>query len=250
MPFHLIAFHDEIDEGGVYTNLPPVTDPTITIAGNYAYCPELNNIIGTYVAGGDTCVGAYVQTPSLRKLLNLDIFPLQQATYPTGGESIFLFPEDPIPLERYEGIEVLVNANPTSAERHTVLLWLSDGAIAKVSGAIYTIRATASITAVAGAWSEGALTFRQTLPVGTYAVVGGVGYGANMVAFRFIPVGYAWRPGGLAVTDRGAFGGYEQRHGRLGVWFTFDARTPPSVEILAVGACTSQEFYIDLIKVA
>ncbi len=250
MAFHIIAFHSEQDEAGQYTNLTPVVDPTVSISGNYVYVPELNNLIGYYIAGGSTASDAYFQTPSLRKLLNIDVSRIELGISPVGHNSLVLFENDPIPLERYEGLEVFLKADPATAEKHTAVVFLSDGALAKISGQIFTVKATSSINATSGKWSEGTLSLRQSLPVGTYAVVGAVCVGSNLVAFRFIPIGYAWRPGGIAVADLDDFVHPKTVKGGLGTWFTFDARNLPSVEVLAVGASTNQTFYIDLIKIA
>jgi hypothetical protein len=250
MAFHLVAFHANQDEAGAYTNVAPITDPTVTINGNYLYVPVLNKLLGVYVAGGSTATGAYLQSPSLRRLLNLDIIPIEQAITPTGDESFQFFGDNPITLDQYEGLEAYLKADPAAAERHTVLVWFGDAAVVPVGGDIRTIRADASISATVGAWTSGALTFRQTLPVGTYRVVGASCYGAGLVAFRFIPVGYAWRPGGLAITNRGAKAHDKQRNGGMGAWFDFDSKTPPTLEVLAASANSAQEVYLDVIKVA
>jgi len=250
MPFHVVAFQSTQDEGGVYKNLAPVVDPTVSISGNFLYVPELNNLVGYYILGGSTATGCYIQSPSLRRLLNLDVGNIELALVPTNPNLVQLFPLVPVALERYEGLEVLLNADPTEAETHTAILFFSDGAIAPVSGDIRTVRASASISATAGEWKEGALEFRQTLPVGTYQVVGARVVGENIVAFRFVVIGYAWRPGGIAVASRDKQDPPYQRRGGLGIWFTFDARTPPSLEILTAGSSTSQEVYLDLIKIA
>jgi len=250
MPFHLVAFHANQNEAGAYANVAPITDPTVTISGNYLYVPALNQLIGVYVAGGSTAEAAYLQSPSLRKLLNEDIGIIQQGVTPSGNESAMLFPTSPIPLEQYEGLEAYLKATPGAAQRHTFLVWLADGPIAPVSGDIRTVRATGSISASAGSWASGSLTFRQTLPVGSYQVVGAVCYGAGLVGFRFIASAYAWRPGGLAITNYGAKPIELQRKGGLGVWFEFDARTPPQLEVLAAVDNSSQVVYLDLIKTA
>jgi hypothetical protein len=250
MAFHVVAFQSTQAEDGAYLNLEPVIDPTVSISGNYIYVPELNNLVGFYICAGSKGSGAYFQAPSLRKLLNIDVGLIELATTPEEDPALNLFPESPIPLERYEGLEVLLNTGATTDETHTAIVFLSDGAIAPVSGDIRTLRASASISATPGEWSEGTLTFRQTLPVGTYQVVGAKVIGENIVAFRFVPIGYAWRPGGIASPTLAGKVDRYQRYGRLGIWFTFDSRTPPSLEILTSGSSTSQVVLLDLIKVA
>jgi len=248
--FTIVAYSASQAEGGVYKTLTPVADQHVRIEGNSIYIGELNKLIGVYVAGGSTAEAAYIDTPSLRRLALFDITPIQLATTPTGGESVYLFPYNPVSLMTNEGMKVYLKANPASEERHTAVVFLADAALVPVGGEIFTVQASASISATAGQWTYGEITFRQNLPVGRYQVVGAVCYGANLVAFRFVPVGATNRPGGIAITSLGSKPHRYQRGGKLGVWFEFDSTTPPGLEVLAADTCTSQTLFIDLIKVA
>jgi len=109
----------------------------------------------------------------------------------------------------------------------------------------------AAVNSVASTWSSAALTFRQTLPVGRYAVVGAKFVAEDAVAFRFIPIGELQRPGGIANGLNGELAPKEQRYGGMGTWFEFDSQTPPSVEILGHTAIAAdRNIYLDMIKVA
>lgn len=248
--FTTVAYYASQDEAGAYATIAPVSDQHVRVSGNSIYVPDkLNKLVGAYVAGGNTATAAYIDTPSLRRLALLDITPIQQGTTPSGNESVFLFPYNPVGLTTNEGMKLYLKADPAAAEKHTAVVFLADAALVPVGGEITTFQASATITASAGAWTYGEITFRQDLPVGKYAVVGASVYGANLVAFRFVPVGAVGRPGGIAVTNLGSQPHRYQRQGKLGTWFTFDSTTPPGLEILAIDTCTAQTIFLDMVKV-
>lgn len=138
-----------------------------------------------------------------------------------------------------------------AAEVHTIIALLSDGPLAKPTGAIFPVGFTATITSVVGRWVAGTITLDQTLPRGRYAVVGAACFETDCLAMRFVPVGEAHRPGCLGTASVGIPSQKCFRNGELGVWFEFDSLTPPMIEILhaAAGAQTVTGV-IDLIKVS
>ena len=111
------------------------------------------------------------------------------------------------------------------------------------------MRATAAATLAAGTWVNSALTMTQTLPVGTYAVVGLRAIGANLQAARLSFIGGGYRPGVPAVNGDGDGDFKPLRFGMSGEFGRFDNNTIPSVDCLG-HTDTSQRFYLDLIKVA
>lgn len=237
-----------------YQNIAAIPDNHLKVVGNYIYISDLDNLVGVYVAAGSESIAAYLASPSLRRLAYYDIPTLQKGVKPSGWESVRLFPENPLPLAKNEGLEILVKSSATASVVQSAVVFLSDGAIAPVSGEISTFEATLGIAAantVASKWSPVALTFRQTLPVGKYQVVGSKLIADTAVAFRFIPIGEAHRPGGIGCNEIGAMALEKQQAGGMGVWFEFDSVTPPSVEILSQAAITAdRKIYLDMIKIA
>src|SRR5207247_1836789 len=99
-------------------------------------------------------------------------------------------------------------------------------------GAIYTIRATAAVALAASTWVNGALTFSQALPYGTYQVVGMRARGANLAAARLVFVGQPFRPGVAGVNALGNVDPFHFRYGNMGVFGQFDSTVPPTVDCL------------------
>jgi len=234
-----------------YLPLNACKDQHVRAVGDIIYVPELNKVVGVYVAGGSIANEGYLSSPSLRRISLLDLRPIQRGVTPGGWESVRLHPGNPIPVESNEGMEIYLKETTTTSQTRTAAVFLADGAIAPVTGEIYTVYASATITTIVGEWVNGAITFRQTLPVGRYQIVGARLEATSPVVFRLVPIGYQWRPGGIACSDCGAHEADEQRYGGMGVWCEFDHLTPPTLEMLgAVAEAQSPELYLDLIKVA
>lgn len=248
--FTTVAFSKSQDAASVFTTLTAVPDQHITAISDVIYVPEFaNQIVGVYLAGRATAKNAYFDAPSLRRVNKLYICPIQTAIIPSGDESFFMRMLSPLPLEVGEGIKVYENSATAAAAIVTCGLWLADKPLVPVSGEIFTVLATAAITVVASNWANGALTFADVLPVGTYAIVGAHCVHTNGVLFRFVPVGSMNRPGGLSSANIGASGLASQRYGGMGQWCTFHTTTPPSLDVLGVAAGAVQTLHIDLMKV-
>lgn len=252
--FTLVGWSESQAGTTTYQNIAAVPDNHLKVVGDYVYLSALNNLIGVYACPGSEALFAYLASPSLRKLAYYDLAAIEIDVEPSALPPINLFPESPIPLEQNEGLEFLIKSSATASVVMSAVAYLSDGAIAPVSGAISTFLATAGAAAantVASKWSAVAITFRQTLPVGRYAVVGAKLVEDNAVAFRFIPIGESHRPGGIASGLVNESPPVQQRNGKMGVWFEFDSVTPPSVEILSHTAITADaDLYLDMIKIA
>lgn len=247
--FTTVAWYEDVDCGGAYKQIDACADQHIRIHGKHIYIGDLNHIIGVYAAGGGTVLAAYYDSPSLRRICLLDVAPFQQGLTPAGAESYQPFPTNPIALLKNEGLDFYIKATDASASHKFGVALLADAALAPVGGEIFSIWGDATITGGAGAWANGNITLRQTLPVGKYQIVGAVCGGTNHIAFRFVPVGAAHRPGGICVQTLDSKVSNYQRYGRMGVWCEFDSVTPPTLDVLVNGADAVQKLVIDLIKI-
>lgn len=245
---HLLGYYESIDAA----TLAPITalsDPSLTISGDNVQVPEFaSQLMGMYALGANI-TRAQLQSPSLRRILNPEIIPLDVAAEPTTDFRGNLFPEMPIALEAGEQLTAHIAEDAAGVSDNYVFVWLSDGAIAPVSGEMFTVRVTNSDTLNANKWTNGSMVFDQTLPVGTYALVGARFESANLIAFRFLFQGFANRPGGIGCDGVSDKVPEVQRRGGLGVWGQFDSRTPPTVDFFSSVADSAQVGYLDLVKV-
>jgi hypothetical protein len=248
MPFTLVAF-DESQASVAYQPVAALADPHVRVSGDDLWIPEtLPMLAAMWVGSAATPSAARLESPTLRTLTPIDIEPIDTALYGLSNPNILYQGHAPKPIGGGEALNLKVS---TGATNYTIgLAWLSDGPLAAVTGEIFTILATASASCSSHAWTNGALTFAQTLPKGRYQVVGMRAYGANLCAARLVFPGFAWRPGCLGKDAVNDVERIEFRHGRMGVWGEFDHDVPPTVDFLATGTCNSQRVFLDLIKIA
>lgn len=250
--FHLCGWYESLDAAGVLTNIAAMSDQSLHTDGDYIQVPkELPNLSGYACLINDSSVvpQAQIQSPSLRTLANLDVEPIVEAlTF--GAEPQFVnLAKVPQALTPGEDLEFLVLQNPSSAVGNYGLIWLSDGKMQPITGEVFTVRCTTSISLSAGTWVNGNITFSQTLPNGTYQVVGMRARGTNLVAARLVFKGAAWRPGVPAINSVSDRGNWHMRQGDLTVFGSFEQTNPPSVDALGV-TDSSQTIFLDLIKTA
>lgn len=255
--FHTAAYYQSLNPAGVETAIPPVVDASIRVTGNDLYVPALNRLLGVaaMVSTTTTVSRGRLRAPSMLRVTRSAVGPVQGAAaainLPGDPQAIRLWQASPPQLSTNEALDFLVTSAPAAAQIHAGVVWLADGPPTPYTqGEIFTIRATSTTAAVAGAWTNVApLTFDDQLPVGRYSIVGFRAMSTNLLAARLVPPGYPWRPGVLgcnSVTHRDDF---RFRHGHIGEFAQFDAVTLFGIEVLAGAADAAFEFHIDLVKI-
>jgi hypothetical protein len=245
--FTLVGYTESQDSASL-TNVAALSDPHIRVSGDDVIVPSaLNYVGGVYAIGADT-TRAQLVSPSIRRRYPFEIVPVEVAAEPADPVKMFPLFDNPLQLDPDESLNAQAAENNASSGRSTVLVWLCDGATSPITGAeIFTIRATNTSTLSTYAWTNGALTFNDTLPAGDYALVGARASSAGLIAFRFVFSQYAWRPGAIGMDTVGEVGAPIFRFGKLGVWGEFSHNTPPTVDFLSLSADTSQTVDLDLI---
>lgn len=248
--FGLLAWSQSVDSAGALTPLAALADQSVRVNGNDIIVPTgLQNLVAYYGLGPSISRGQLV-SPSLRRYLNPEISPLDVNALPTPPIGFSDISENPILLDAEEALDANFAETAAGASRGTIAAWLADGPIERVSGDIRTVRVTATTTLVANAWTNGAITFDQTLPAGTYQCVGARFFSTNGQLFRMVFVGGQWRPGALMMQSATQDDPDSMRYGKFGIWGEFRHNTPPTIDWLANGADTAETGVIDLIKIA
>src|SRR5262249_38123432 len=110
-------------------------------------------------------------------------------------------------------------------------------------------------------WSLLSPQFDQTIPSGTYAVVGFEHWSPTSIAARIVFPGSPRRPGTLSQNNKVIEGPNPNvfdanarthdifYHGSLGVYGMFQTTAPPSIEVLTTGADASHEGYLRVVRV-
>ena len=247
---HLAAFYQSVDPAGALTTINAVADQAIRTSGKDLVVPALiANLVGEAVLSAATGPAyGQVQSPSLRQLANQDVKPIIAAVVFGGNPPMQHHFASPRALKGNESLNFAVQATGGAAAVNYGLVWLSDGALQPIRGNIFSVRAAGAAALSAGVWVNTALTFDETLPAGTYQVVGMRVEGTNLVAARLSFVGEGYRPGVPAVNTVGDRDFLDMRMGRSGTFGTFDVNQPPTLDCLGV-TDTAQNVILDLIKV-
>ena len=246
---HLIGY-ELSQSNAALTALTPIPDGTLRVAGNDFFVPlKMNNICwaAAMINSATATLRAQVQSPSLRATLNIDVAPIANGLVFGSLPPVIRAWDTPFPLVENEPLDFF-NQNG-AAVMNRGFIELCDGPIKPVTGKVYTVRATLAITLTTATWQNGALTLAQTLPAGTYQVVGCRVWSANSCAFRIFFVGSAFRPGGLTANAEANQEWIDWRYGNIGVWDQFSNIVPPSFDVMGI-TDTAEVVYLDLIKVS
>ena len=250
MAFTLVAY-SESQDSATLVNVSALVDPHVRVVGDDIVVPSALPYVGGVYAIGSQISRAQLVSPSIRRRYPLEVTPIEIAAEPADPVKYTPFFASPIGLDEDEALNFQAAENNASAGRSTGFVWLCDGATAPISGAeMFTIRATNASTLVAFTWTNGALTFSDTLPAGTYAVVGMRASSAGMLAARLVFSQYPWRPGCIGSDTLGELGVPIFRMGGLGIWGEFAHNTPPTVDFCSVSADTSQTVDLDLVLIS
>lgn len=248
---HLAAYYESVDPAGALTKISAVADQAIRTDGNDVVVPsDLANLV--FEAALSAATGpsyAQVQSPSLRQLANQDVQPIISGVVFGGNPPVQPHFNSPRALKGNESVNFTVSATGGAAAANYGLIILSNGAVTPQTGNMFTVRASATAALSAGVWVNSGLTFDETLPAGTYNVVGMRAEGTNLVAARLVFVGSGYRPGVPAVNTAAQRDFRDGRYGMMGSFGVFDVNQPPTVDCLGV-TDTAQTIVLDLIKVS
>jgi hypothetical protein len=247
--FTLIAY-SESQDSSTLVNVAACVDPHVRVVGDDIVVPSAVANIGAVYAIGPSITRAQVVSPSIRRRFPLEILPLDVASEPSDPVKFVGMWANPIALDPDESLNFQAAEGGAGATRATGLIWLTDGAYTPISNTeIFTIQATNTSTLSAFAWTNGSLTFSDTLPAGRYAVVGMRATSAGLIAARLVFPQFAFRPGVIGGDDVSDTGLAVYRYGALGVFGEFEHNAPPTVDFLSGSADTSQTVHLDLVLV-
>lgn len=232
------------------TAIAAIADPHVRVVSNDVYVPvDFKYLWGGYGVA-TTITRMQISSPSLRRTFLPEVAPLDVgAALPTSPRKILLFDDSPIQLDGAEALDVNVTDGAGAAERITCLIFAGPGPSKPDTRPFFTLRATSAVTCVANSWTNGALTFDQTLPAGRYDVVGMRARSTNLIAARLVFVGGTYRPGVIGYAATTSLDYDKFRSGNLGVFGNFAHNAPPTVDFLANAGDTAETLELDLVYV-
>jgi hypothetical protein len=246
----VVAYSESLNPAGLEVNVAACQDQQVKTAGDEITVPDYNNLFGAMAFMGASPVRARLVSPSLRQINTYDLSNIYATVIGIGAPNDIFHPENPIPLTINESLEALVTGTPGGATQISLVAFLAGGPLSKVQAISHPVRFYVTVAVVAGVWTYQDINFIDDLPVGNYDVIGARFVCASSIAYRFVPVGASYRPGGPccnAATDKV---NSKFRDGGLGVWFTFNTVQLPGIEILASTTPGAATYYgtMDLVK--
>lgn len=249
MVFHMLAYEEAIGTTAD-TDLDAIVDDVVTRVSDHF---QLQNPMGLLFAFANsaTLTRGRVVTPNFRQIARPYIRPIEAAAAPGDDPNIADYSMNPLVIPALEEIQIeLTSGIAMGTEQAFGLLGVQSQFDPTPRGDIFTLRGVSTTASVANVWSSLTTTWTDTLPNGTYAVVGGSGFAATAIAFRVIFEEQRWRPGFVASNSAGQRTAKIFRKGRLGVWGRFNNTAMPIVQTLNSAAVSTHEYYLDLIKIA
>lgn len=246
---HTVAWRVSTADNGVAVDITPVVDQIITIQNSH-FLPQKNyNLLYAYY-GGAVALRARFITPNWRQVSTPWIRPINLAIVPLDEPNIADYSSNPLVIRGLEEWQLEGYQGVGGGAAVTVgVAGISEAPITPVTmGDVIAMRGTGTTTAVAGSWTNVAVTWQDSLPNGQYSVVGLEVIGVTCIAGRLIFEDQIARPGAIGQSLVSGNGSPLFRHGGLGVWGRFNAYRIPSVEYLCNAADTAQEVYLHLIR--
>lgn len=248
--FHLAGFFGSVAASQTDLALTPFTDGYLSQGASGLLLPDDMGVVRQYGAGlGLTQF--LLDVPSMRQISQPRYGTVNKATFAVDDAPILILGDYAPSIMRSEGYNYRVTTDATSGPNPThVFSWLSKGFRPCQKGRSTTIRASATITAVAGQWAPGNLTLAQDLPSGQYEIIGCAAYGTGLQAVRFRMPGAGLAPGVLAEQAAGEFLLNNQRWGQMGSFGSFQNSLIPIVEITGTAGSIAVTLFIDIVKVS
>lgn len=246
---HTVAWRLSIADASVATDITPVTDGIMTIQNGHFLPQKDYSLLYAYFGGAGATRARFI-TPNWRQLSTPWIRPINLAIVPLDEPNVADYVKYPLRVRGLEEFQLEGYQTSGGAAVVVGVAGLADSPlIPPPQGDEIAMRGTGTTTAVAGSWTNVAVTWQDTLPNGQYAVVGLGAVGVTMIAARLIFEDQVMRPGCLAQSLVSGNSPPLFRQGGLGIWGRFNAYRIPSVEVLCNAADTAQEFYLHLCRV-
>ena len=247
--FHTLAYFNNIGVV-VDTDMTPIQDNVILIQNaHFVFQQDVNLFLAALMEA--TPARARIVTPSLRIPSTPWIRPLITGTVPPNQPVMADYRANPLTLRSLEETQMLVTSALAMGNEHaTGLLWVGDAITPAPQGNVVTMRGTSTSAAVVNTWSPLTVIWQDTLPFGTYGIVGLQHQSTNGQAARLNINGQQWRPGALSVTGLGNYSVPAFLKGGMGLWGTFRSTAMPIVEVLCDAANAAHEVYLEFVRMS
>jgi hypothetical protein len=230
-------------------DLTPVSDAILTISNGH-YLPNVNMSLFGGWFGGVNLTAVRLVTPTSRQVVPPPMYPIQGAVIPPDRPHVFDRRSSPFPLNMVEEIALQANIGGAANALNYAVLFMGPSIDPIPSGPIYSLHGTATTAAVTGSWTQLAITWDQTIPAGTYTIIGSVHQSTNAICHRWITKNGWYRPGTLSVSSLTNISIPDMYYGGWGSWGQFQTYTYPLCEVMCNGTDAAHDVTMNIVKVA
>lgn len=230
---HLAAFRGAKTDSTNNENVPALIDNALVTSPNNRYIAPFMLSVYAAMAGNDTISRARITAPSLRQEGLPEIFPTNVLALQPTQPIICLYDRNGPTIKQGEEFGVEASNGASTVDFAQAWLALFDRITPVPNGKRMRVVGTSAQTLVASAWTLGGITLDQTLPVGTYAVIGAAVVCTSAFAARLVfPQGGMYRPGcPVSPTVGGVDANQAFLAGRMGEWGRFPQIAQPQLEL-------------------
>lgn len=248
---HTIAWSNTSVSNTAEVDLTPVTDAVIPQSASAHFLPQFDTPLVYIGAASVNLQRARLSTPTLNLVTTPFIRPINQALTFGMPQRVWDLSTSPLTLKGLEEVTLLVTQTGGAAQQVVASAGLMYQNIPAPVGNQWCLRGTSSTTTVANAWTQITMTWNNSLPTGTFGIVGMQASSTTMIAARLICENQVPRPGVMGLQGLGndthelfRGGGAEN----LGLWGKFHNYNMPLVEVLCTAADASFEIYLDVVR--
>lgn len=253
--FTTVAYTDSQATAQVDTDIPALSDPSMTILNGHFIFAGPVSVYWIY-GMGLTMTRLRLTTPRLRPIARPVINPIDAAAAPSEAFRLFEYWRHPIRLNPVEETQFLRSKTSAVAEQDFVGLTVGDLNMNIPQGDLYVSRATTLFTPTINVWTSGGLTMDDTLQVGRYSILGlRVNNVGGVLARLVFPAPsqqglmQQFRPGVKVSQSNSDEGIFWMRYGMLGEYGQFESFAIPQIEVLAATATANPEVFLDIVPV-
>lgn len=246
--FHIVAYRGSVGAGLSDVQIAAVQDGILTITNNNFLLPQRARIAWCF-GFGTNMSRLRLNTPALRYVGLPSLIPINIGTTVPSPANIVDLTEKPTWVDYIDQVGIDASQTDALAQTMNAIVALAFSRKEPSPGQVYRVRATGTITASAGTWVNGTITMDQNLPQGRYEVVGMDCVGTNLIAARLVFPGAPFRPGVICRDAVGSVLPGLFATNVMGSFGFFDFPNLPTLDIYSNGANTSQQVFLDLVRV-
>jgi len=248
MAYHVVAYSANTNTQTNFDSAP-IVDSQIPIQ-NAHFLPQMDLMLfgGAFLGANLTAVT--LVTPRSRMVVPPRLFPIIQSITVPDRPHIFDRRHNPFKLNAVEEVSLQMNIGGTANAQNVGVMFWGDRLDPVPPGDIYGLHGTSTTAAVSLQWTQLTVTWDQTLPAGTYAVVGSQVQSTNAIAHRIHFLDQVFRPGFLSLASVGNISDPSYYYGGWGKLGQFVTYAYPYLEVLVNGTDAAHDCVLNLVKVS